>query len=210
MWACRRGAKYDVSRRLHRAATHAAAEAHSVRRTFLTLVRMSRFTFLALVAAAIGRASAQAAAPIPAQFVGTWRLVSWPQRLSDGTTRHDPRTVAYIMYSEAGYMCSMGMAPTRSKWKSQAPTGAEALAAMAGDSLYAYCARVEVHQDDGYVLHFVEIDKSPNQVGRVRKRWFTFITPDRISLRIDPSELSAPVVESTLIWERVKPPSANR
>ena len=147
---------------------------------------------------------AQSPDAVAKQFVGMWRLVSWPQRLADGTTRQDPRSVAYIIYTDAGRMCSVGMAPDRSPWQSEtAPTASEALAAMGGAGLYAYCARVEVHAAEGFVLHHVEIDKSPNFVGRTRKRWFTFQGPNRVALRIDASELTAPIVESTLIWERV-------
>ena len=102
-------------------------------------------------------------------------------------------------------MCSVGMAPNRQPWASAtAPTGAEAVAAMGGTGLYAYCARVEIHSAEGFVLHHVEIDKSPNLVGWTRKRWFTFQGPNRVALRIDPPELAPPVVESTLIWERVQ------
>lgn len=148
---------------------------------------------------------AQSQGDVAKQFLGMWRLVSWPQRLADGTTRQDPRGVAYIIYTDTNYMCSVGMAPDRPRWQSEvAPTAAEALSAMGGAGLYAYCARVEVHAAEGYVLHYVEIDKSPNFVGRIRKRWFAFQGPDRVALRIDPPELAAPVVESTLIWERVK------
>lgn len=139
------------------------------------------------------------------QFVGMWRLVSWPQRLADGTTRQDPRSVAYIIYTDTSHMCSVGMAPDRPRWQSESrPTAAEALSAMGGAGLYAYCARVEVHAAQGFVLHHVEMDKSPNVVGRTRKRWFTFEGPNRVALRIDTPELTAPVVESTLTWERVE------
>lgn len=135
------------------------------------------------------------------QFIGTWRLVSWSQRLADGTTRQDPRSTAYIIYTDSGHMCSVGMAPNRQPWASEtAPTGTEAVAAIGSAGLYAYCARVEIHPADGFVLHHVEIDKSPNLIGRTRKRWFTFQGPNRVALRIDPPELAAPVVESTLIW----------
>jgi hypothetical protein len=139
------------------------------------------------------------------RFIGMWRLVSWSQRLADGTTRQDPRSVAYIIYTDTGHMCSIGMAPDRPRWRSEnAPTASEALAAMGDAGLYAYCARVEVHAAEGFVLHRVEIDKSPNVVGQTRKRWFTFQGPNRVALRIDTPELIAPVVASTLIWERVE------
>jgi len=152
-----------------------------------------------------GSAPAQSQDPIAKQFVGLWRLVSWPQRLADGSTRQDPKSVAYIVYTDSGHMCSVGMAPNRAAWATEtSPTGAEAVAAMGGAGLYAYCARVEVHATEGFVLHHVEIDKSPNLVGRTRKRWFTFQGPNRVALRIDTPELAAPLVESTLIWERVQ------
>lgn len=148
---------------------------------------------------------AKSPAAVAKQFIGMWRLVSWPQRLADGTTRQDPRSVAYLVYTDSGHMCSIGMAPDRAPWASETtPTGAEAVAAMGGAGLYAYCAKVEIHATEGFVLHHVEIDKSPNFVGRTRKRWFTFQGPNRVALRIDTPELVAPVVESTLIWERVR------
>jgi hypothetical protein len=155
------------------------------------------------VAAMINTSHAQAGADIARQFIGTWRLVSWTQRLADGTTRPDPKNVGYLIYSDAGYMCYGSMAANRPAWASDNnPTGAEAVATMGGP-YNAYCARVEVHAAEGFVLHHVEVDKAPNMVGRTRKRWFTFDGPNRVALRMDPSELSPPVVESTLVWERV-------
>jgi hypothetical protein len=96
------------------------------------------------------------------------------------------------------------MAANRTPWKSlNSPTPDEALAAM-GVPYNAYCARVEIHAAEGFVMHRVEVDKSPNMIGRTRKRWFTFQGPNRLALRMDPAELNPPVVESTLLWERVQ------
>jgi len=144
---------------------------------------------------------AQSLDDIAKQFVGTWRLSSYTDRLADGTTRPNRVSVAYLIYSDAGHMCSVGMDPRRPRWKSATPTPEEALASFQGS--YGYCSSVEVHAKEGFVIHHVEIDKSPNAVSRDRKRWFTFQGPNRVALRIDPPELTAPVVESTLIWERV-------
>jgi hypothetical protein len=136
------------------------------------------------------------------QFVGMWRLVSRPQRLADGTTRQNPVSVAYIIYTDTGHMCYVGMNPNRPRWKSEtAPTPEEALSGITG--LGAYCSTVEIHAKDGFVVHHVEIDSIPNIVGRARKRWFAFQGINRVSLRIDAPELTSPVVEDTLIWERV-------
>ena len=40
---------------------------------------------------------AQSQDDIAKQFVGMWRLVSWAERLADGTTRQNPRSVGYII-----------------------------------------------------------------------------------------------------------------
>jgi len=149
-----------------------------------------------------GTSYAQSQDDVAKQFVGMWRLVSWPQRLANGTTRESPLSVAYIVYTDTGHMCYVSMNPNRPRWKSQtAPTPEEALSGITG--LGAYCATVEIHPKEGFVIHHVEIEKVPNRVGMARKRWFKFQGPNRVSLRIDTPELVAPVVESTLIWERV-------
>ena len=138
---------------------------------------------------------------IAKQFLGIWRLVSWTQRLADGTTRQAPNNVGYIIYTDTGHMCYVGMNPNRPKWKSSTPTESEAFSGIIG--MGAYCGAVEVHVNEGFVLHRVEIERSPNNVGMVRKRWFTFDGQNRVSLKIDASELIPPIIESTLTWERV-------
>jgi hypothetical protein len=157
----------------------------------------------ALLLCALTNTSQAQSPDVARRFIGAWRLVSWTQRLADGTTRPDPRNVGYIIYTDVGYMCYSSMAANRPRWASDnTPTGTEAVATM-GVPFNAYCARVEVRADEGFVLHHVEVDKSPNMIGRTRKRWFTFQGADRLALRMDPSELASPVVESTLLWERI-------
>lgn len=138
-----------------------------------------------------------------ARLVGVWTLVHWEETLKDGSTRGHPVTDGRIIYTDIGQMCAVVMDPKRPKWQSPSPTPEEALAGMDSGVFYAYCASAEVHADEGYALHHVFIDKIPNNVGVVRKRWFEFLGPDRIQLRIDPAELRDPVVKSELIWERV-------
>jgi len=142
----------------------------------------------------------QDAAATVRRFGGTWRLVSWTQRLADGTRRQEPRTVGYLIYTD-DHMCGVIVNPNRPKWKSEtAPTPDEAKSGIEG--LVAYCSTVEVHAKDGFVLHHVEVDRSPNVGGRIRKRWFTFEGPNRLTLRVDSAENAPPVVDSTLVWER--------
>jgi hypothetical protein len=146
--------------------------------------------------------SAQSQDDAGRQFVGMWRLVSRPQRLADGTTRQSPQSVAYFIYSDTGHMCFLGMNPNRPRWKSPAsPTPEEQLSAARGFA--AYCAVIELHAKEGFIVQRREIDQNPNGIGSEHKRWFAFQGPDRLSLRIDSAELNAPVVEDTLNWERV-------
>ena len=107
------------------------------------------------------------------------------------------------MYSESGRMCYMSMDPARPKWGSPAvPTPEEALSGIMG--LGGYCARVEINAREGYVLHHVELERSPNLVGIVRKRTFEFRGPDVLILSPDPAELAPPQVGMRLTWQRIK------
>ena len=139
---------------------------------------------------------------VPDEFVGAWRLVSWTQRLADGSLRDAPRSSGRIIYADSGHMCWTGIDPNRPQWEVlSAPTESELASAYRG--MRAYCAAVEVNLSEGYVLHHVEIARLPHAVGITRKRWFTLEGENRLVLSVDAAELAPPVVESTLIWERL-------
>jgi hypothetical protein len=146
---------------------------------------------------------AQSQDEIAKQFVGMWRLVSNPQRLVDGTTREGSNSVGYAFFdANAGHMCFLSMNPNRPQWKSEAaPTPEEGLSAIRGFG--AYCATIEIHAKEGFMVRHYDINQTPNAVGRATKRWYTFQGAGRMSLRVDASELNRPVVESTFVWERV-------
>lgn len=176
-------------------------------------MRLRQIVGLALTAVVLdvdgaGGLHAQAAhqaaeAGVSPGFAGMWRLVSRTQRLADGSTREHPVSTAYLVYVGTQRMCYVGMDPQRPKWVAEsAPTPDEAVQGLAG--FQAYCATVEIHAREGFVVHHVEIDKAPNLVGRDRKRWFSFDGPDRLRLSIDPSELVPPVARDELVWERVR------
>jgi hypothetical protein len=148
-------------------------------------------------------ACAQSQKDIAKNLAGMWRLVSNPQKLADGTARQGANSVAYAFFDAAAtHMCFTSMNPNRPQWKSEtAPTPEEGLSAIRGFG--AYCATIEIHPKEGFLLRHYEIDQNPNAVGKMTKRWYTFQGPNRLTLRVDSAELNAPVVENTLIWERV-------
>ena len=150
-----------------------------------------------------GTSRAQSQDDVAKQFAGMWRLVSNPQRLVDGTTREGSNSVGFAFFdANAGRMCFLSMNPKRPQWKSEStPTAEEGLSAIRGFG--AYCATIEIHAKEGFLVRNYEINQTPNAVGRATKRWYTFQGTDRMSLRVDASELNRPVVESTFVWERV-------
>jgi len=165
--------------------------------------RNARLWVLLLLGSMTSTSSAIAQDPIARQFIGTWRLVSWTERLADGTLRRNPQTVAYLIYTDAGMMCYVGMNHDRPPWKSTTtPTPQEAQSAAYPD-FGAYCGAVELHAAEGFVIHRVEIDQNPGMVGKPRKRWFRFYDTNRLSLRVDALELNPPVVDSVLAWQRL-------
>lgn len=133
-------------------------------------------------------------------FIGAWRLVSWETIQSDGTVRKSPMSAGSLMYSDSGRMCGVLMDPAR-KRPSRPPTDEEIRVAYNG--IVAYCGTWEVDMKAGFVVHHVDLEKSPSNVGITRKRWFT-LEGDHLSLRIDAAELPPGQKESRLVWERVR------
>lgn len=169
------------------------------RRLGMTLVGCLVLSGLAARAGGQSRPSDTAAAR---RFVGAWRLVSWVQDMADGSQR--PGSTAdrgYIMYTPDGRMCAVLQNMKRQKWTGPVTSVEDANARLSG--AVSYCAAVEVHGDEGFVLHTVDLDFNPGSVGLVRKRWFNFDGPNRLILRVDRAELRSDVKESRLVWERV-------
>ncbi len=162
-------------------------------------------TLLAIVSPLSTRAvtNDQSDTAVGLQLRGMWRLVGWTQRSTDGTTRPGVTDAGYLIYTDVDRMCAVMMDSKRQRWPAGAPaTVDEAVRRLSG--FVSYCARVEVNAKEGFVLHHVDVERSPNVVGTVRKRWFRFEGPNRLVLRIDAAELGANLADSTLVWERVE------
>ncbi|MSO19894.1 MAG: hypothetical protein EXQ56_05415 [Acidobacteria bacterium] len=146
------------------------------------------------------------------KFHGAWRFVSSIQTLADGTTRPNPgyglHGVGNIIYTPQGRMMVFIMDPSRAPWAFDAhPTEPELRAATKG--FLAYGGRYEVHAGEnaaeGYVLHHVDLEPSPNRVGKTLQRFYTFAESEngtRLILRAAPP-LPAGVVEYAITWERL-------
>jgi Lipocalin-like domain len=161
------------------------------------------FSLIAL-SGAFAALCGEASGPLRARLVGTWRLVSATQRLTDGTVRPDPQTgpkgVGYLIYTEGGRVSVVVGNPERSRWQSvQTPSDAELRNAF--DGLVAYAGTFEVNEAEHYVVHHIEVDRVPNSTGADRKR-FCSLSANRLVLTAAPP-LPAGVKEWTIVWERV-------
>lgn len=137
------------------------------------------------------------------KFHGAWKFVSSMQTLSDGTRKPVPgyglTGVGNIIYTPQGRMMVFIMDPARAPFADPAqPTADELRAATRG--FLAYGGRYEVNAAEGYVLHHVDLEPSPNRVGLTLKRFFQF-EGNRLILRA--AELPAGVVDYAITWERL-------
>jgi hypothetical protein len=151
-------------------------------------------------------APGQSRPDVAKQFIGTWRLVSTMQHFAGGVVKPDrqvgPSPLGYMIYADTNHMCAIFMNPDRPKWEFIAePKEAELRSAM--DGMGAYCGTYEVHVDEGYVLHHVELDRIPNNMGITRKRFFK-LNGNRLVLTPEVVGPPTDVVETTITWERVE------
>ena len=146
--------------------------------------------------------SARSQDDIAKQFVGMWRLVSWTERLADGDgeAKSAQRRLYCLHRYRSHVLCQHESESAPMEVGSRADTGRGFVCDHGPWRLLRHgrdsCERGICHPSRGG-------RETPNFVGRARKRWFTFEGPNRVSLRIDTPELTSPVVESILTWERV-------
>ena len=79
---------------------------------------------------------------VAARFVGAWRLVTWTERLADGTTRPAATDVGYLMFADGGRMCAVLSSSKRAPWQGAARTIEDAVARSTG--FISYCAQFDV------------------------------------------------------------------
>ena len=139
------------------------------------------------------------------QFIGTWKLLSFEFRRSDGGIVYPlgKNAVGILMYDAKGNMSVHLMSRARGSFieKDQLKgTPDEIRAAFEG--FIAYFGTYEIDEEEGSVVHHVEGSLFPNLVGKDQKRFFRF---DGAQL-----ELTAPAkpwggasMTGVLLWERV-------
>ncbi len=132
-------------------------------------------------------------------FVGTWKLVSWEVKQSDGTIHYlyGKDVVGYLIYTADGYMSAEIMDPDRQQNDPNFPlemAAAQTLPdpdrARAYSTYLSYCGTYTV--EGNTVIHHVKAGLIPSWTGSEQVRLFKF----------DEGNLIIGSGKQKLIWER--------
>ena len=140
------------------------------------------------------------------ELAGAWRLVSYEIERADGgsTQPLGPDPAGLLVYGPAAGMSVQVMQRGRPTFAEPDPrrgTPHEITAAFCG--YLAYAGRYEVHPDEGFVVHRIEIAWFPNWEGTEQKRFFR-LAGDRLTLRSPPWAHARGTSTGVLVWERAE------
>ena len=136
-------------------------------------------------------------------FIGTWRLLSYEARTSDGEVTYPlgRDATGYIIYTADGYMSvSMMRAGRRNYVDGDLLGGTKEEKLAAAETYVSYCGRYEIKRDR--VVHHVEVAFFPNRVGTSQERFFEF-SDGRLSLSTPTMLIEGKQRTGHLLWERV-------
>src|SRR5271169_3591720 len=153
-------------------------------------------------------ALAQTAKPAPtvAQLLGTWKLVSIEDSMTDGkvqpSAQFGSHPNGFIMYEPDGHMCATIANGDRPAWKDPAkPTDAEKIAYY--DTLIAYCGTFKLDSATSTVTHFPEVAWTPSYVGSAQPRPFR-LEGNRLIITATRGLSDLGIQKRVLVWERAK------
>ncbi len=136
------------------------------------------------------------------EIIGTWRLLSYEVRASDGSVSFPlgRDAVGFITYTEDGFMSvSMMTSGRRSYADGDFRGGTDEEKLAAADSYVSYCGRYEVQGDS--VLHHVEVAFFPNRVGTSPRR-FVQLEGDRLLLTTPLMLIAGKEQVGHILWGR--------
>src|SRR5262245_47786554 len=94
---------------------------------------------------------------VKAQFIGTWKLVSWKIEQADGEVTDSPlgpNPLGWIMYQPGGRMCVAVMRSDRPRFASNNLMEATPEEIKIGfEGYYSYCGSYEVNERERFIIH---------------------------------------------------------
>lgn len=158
------------------------------------------------VVGAVGPRTVRSQPDIARSLAGTWRLVSFESRTSNGEVRHPlgRSQAGQLLYDAGGHMSAQLMTPDRPKFASgDRLRGSDAELRAATDGYIAYYGTYSVDVSAGIVTHHVQGALFPNSIGGDEVRYFR-LDGDRLTITTPPMQLDAEQVTTVLVWERAR------
>ena len=137
-------------------------------------------------------------------LIGTWKLISFEIRKSDGGIAYPfgENAQGSISYTECRRVSVQVMCPDRPQFTSgdqMKGTSEEIEANYKG--FISYYGFYELDSENGFVVHHVEGSLFPNWEGHVQTRFFE-LSDNRLRLSTPPILWGGGEVVATLLWER--------
>ena len=139
------------------------------------------------------------------KFVGTWKLVSFEFRRSDGAVSYPlgQNPAGMIMYDAEGHMSGHVMRRERASFASGDPLlGSAEEVRTAFEGYMAYCGSYDVNELKGTIAHILDCSLLPDWVGTIQTRFFQF-SENRLLLTTPPLMLGGHQQIVHALWERM-------
>ncbi len=139
------------------------------------------------------------------QFVGTWKLISFEFRRSDGTVSYPigQNPAGMIMYDVKGHMSGHVMRRDRTSFVSEdSLQGSAEEMRNAFEGYMAYCGTYAVNEQKSTVEHILECSLFPNWVGTIQTRFFEF-SENQLLLTTPPLMFGGQQQVVHALWKRM-------
>ncbi len=140
------------------------------------------------------------------EFIGTWRLLSFEVRLSEGGIIYPfgENVKGLLIYTSGGYMSGKLMPTNRTNFISPDPQkGTNFEIKEAFENFVGYYGRFKVDIAKKTVIHHVEGSFFPNWEGDVQKRFFEF-NNDLLTLSSPPQPYGDENAKAVLVWKKIE------
>jgi hypothetical protein len=145
-------------------------------------------------------------------LIGTWRLVEFESRHSDGRARHPltAHATGLLVYTREGWMAGQLMRPRRPTISGSTITrGSDDELRAIASGYVAYAGPFHVDEARRTVIHRVVLSLFPNLIGTEQLRYVAF-DGGRMELRTPPEPARNGSRTSRLVWERVEADEQSR
>ncbi len=139
-------------------------------------------------------------------LIGSWRLVSFELRLSEGKILYPfgKKVKGLLIYTKGGYMSGKLMPCERTRFAAADPhkgTAAEVKEAFEG--FIGYYGKYEIDCGKNIVKHYIEGSMFPNWEGQVQERFFE-LSDNLLTLSTPPMAYGNENAIGVLVWENIE------